>query len=94
MTQTIDRARLTLILNDLRLPAIKQSWPDFAERSDKEGLRATSVGVSSPDRLSATISRFCAVVQERRRSPRVMTSTRLPRALLRSIVSASSGDEA
>ena len=30
--QPIDAQRLTLILNDLRLPAIKQSWPDIAER--------------------------------------------------------------
>ena len=35
MTQDIDRARLTLMLNDLRLPAIKQDWPALAERADK-----------------------------------------------------------
>ncbi len=28
MTQSIDIARLTLMLNDLRLPAIKQHWPN------------------------------------------------------------------
>ena len=33
MTQSIDTARLTLILNDLRLPAIKQGWPAFAGMS-------------------------------------------------------------
>ena len=27
MTQTIDTARLTLLLNDLRLPAFNQGWP-------------------------------------------------------------------
>src|SRR3546814_20374646 len=37
MNQSIDAARLTLILNDLRLPAIKQGWSSIAERSDKEG---------------------------------------------------------
>jgi hypothetical protein len=40
MTQPIDAQRLTLILNDLRLPAIKQTWPDIAARSDKEGWPA------------------------------------------------------
>ena len=40
MTQSIDSARLTLILNDLRLPAIKQGWPAFAERANKEGWPA------------------------------------------------------
>jgi len=40
MTQSIDGARLTLLLNDLRLPAIKQGWSVFAERADKEGWPA------------------------------------------------------
>lgn len=48
MTQSIDSARLTLILNDLRLPAIKQSWPAFAERADKEGWPAASSAPSRP----------------------------------------------
>jgi DNA replication protein DnaC len=40
MTQSIDSGRLTLILNELRLPAIKQDWATFAERSDKESWPA------------------------------------------------------
>jgi DNA replication protein DnaC len=40
MNPTVDAARLSLILNALRLPAIKQLWPSFAERSDKEGWPA------------------------------------------------------
>ena len=40
MSQSIDGARLTLLLNDLRLPAIKQGWATFAERADKEGWPA------------------------------------------------------
>ncbi len=36
---SIDPAKLTLLLNELRLPAIKQMWPQFAERADKEGCR-------------------------------------------------------
>jgi DNA replication protein DnaC len=37
---TIDTTRLTLLLNELRLPAIKHLWEKFAERSDKEGWPA------------------------------------------------------
>src|SRR3546814_13726153 len=40
MTQGIDVTKLTLMLNELRLPTIKQLWPTFAERSDKEGWPA------------------------------------------------------
>ena len=36
----IDAGRLTLALNDLRLPTIKTIWPDFAARADKEGWPA------------------------------------------------------
>jgi DNA replication protein DnaC len=39
--QNIDSTRLTLILNELRLPAIKQGWSAFAERADKEGWPAS-----------------------------------------------------
>ena len=41
MTESIDAARLTLMLNDLRLPAIKQDWPNFAARADKESWPAS-----------------------------------------------------
>ena len=40
MNNTIESTRLSLILNNLRLPAIKEIWPKFAERSDKEGWPA------------------------------------------------------
>lgn len=36
----IDAGRLTLALNDLRLPTIKTLWPQFADTSDKEGWPA------------------------------------------------------
>src|SRR4051794_12556550 len=52
-------------------------------------LRATSVGVSSELKLSATIARFCSGVQIRRRS-RVRSSTRSRPVPLRPIVRASS----
>lgn len=40
MSTDIDTTRLSLLLNELRLPAVKQIWPSFAERSDKEGWPA------------------------------------------------------
>ena len=36
-----DTARLTLALNELRLPAIKALWPQFTEQADKEGWPAS-----------------------------------------------------
>jgi hypothetical protein len=42
MTQSIDIARLTLMLNDLRLPAIKQDWPTLAERADMVPLHGVT----------------------------------------------------
>ncbi len=40
MTKDIDHARLAIIFNDLRLPAIKHGWPILAERADKRGWPA------------------------------------------------------
>jgi DNA replication protein DnaC len=37
MNRSIDTTRLTLLLNELRLPATKHLWESFTERSDKEG---------------------------------------------------------
>lgn len=37
---TVDEARLSLLLNELRLPTIKHLWPRFAERADQEGWPA------------------------------------------------------
>jgi hypothetical protein len=39
-TQVVDTARLGLLLNELRLPAIKLAWTRFAEQADKEGWPA------------------------------------------------------
>ncbi|WP_375784909.1 hypothetical protein ACE10Z_35580 [Bradyrhizobium sp. Pha-3] len=38
--EIIDAGRLQIMLNELRLPTIKQIWPDFAARSDKEAWPA------------------------------------------------------
>ena len=40
MNENFDAARLTLLLSELRLPATRQIWASFAERSDKEGWPA------------------------------------------------------
>ena len=39
-TQAVDSARISLLLNELRLPAIKLVWSQFAEQADKEGWPA------------------------------------------------------
>lgn len=36
-----DAGRLGLMLGELRLPTIARLWPEFAQRSDKEGWQAT-----------------------------------------------------
>lgn len=36
----VDAQRLSLMLNELRLPTVKHMWADFAERADKEGWPA------------------------------------------------------
>ena len=41
MNPAVDTQRLAFILNQLRLPAIKQAWLQFAERADKEAWPAT-----------------------------------------------------
>ena len=35
MSDTIDETRLSLILNELRMPAIKHVWQQFAARSNR-----------------------------------------------------------
>ncbi|CAB3774634.1 hypothetical protein LMG29542_08012 [Paraburkholderia humisilvae] len=40
MSDDFDTSRVSLLLSELRLPAIKQIWSSFAERSDKEGWPA------------------------------------------------------
>src|SRR6201746_2578927 len=59
---SIDAARLSLMLNDLRLPAIKQDWPGFAERADKESWPAA--------RLLAALAEHEIAERDRRRLSR------------------------
>ena len=70
MTQPIDAQRLTLILNDLRLPAIKQTWPEIAARSDKEGWPAA--------RFLAALAEHEIAERDRRRIERHLGEAKLP----------------
>jgi DNA replication protein DnaC len=69
MNDTIDTTRLSLILNDLRLPAIKEIWSKFAERSDKEGWPAA--------RFLAAIAEHEISERGRRRLERHLKEARL-----------------
>jgi len=69
MNNTIDTTRLSLLLNDLRLPAIKEIWPQFAERSDKEGWPAA--------RLLAALAEHEISERARRRIERHLKEARL-----------------
>jgi DNA replication protein DnaC len=69
MTQSIDSARLTLILNELRLPAIKQDWAAFAERADKEGWPAA--------RFLTMLAEHEVAERDRRRLARHLIEARL-----------------
>ena len=68
--QPIDTARLSLILGDLRLPAIKTLWPDFANRADKEGWPAA--------RFLAALAEHEIAERARRRIARHLDEARLP----------------
>lgn len=69
MNPTVDAARLSLILNELRLPAIKHLWPSFAERSDKEGWPAA--------RFLAAMAEHEIAERDRRRIERHLGEARL-----------------
>jgi DNA replication protein DnaC len=73
MSAAIDATRLSFLLNELRLPAIKHAWAKFAERSDKEGW---------------TGARFLAVIAEHElaeRDRRRVERHRPPRARFQTI---------
>jgi DNA replication protein DnaC len=69
-SRTVDAQRLTLLLNDLRLPAIKQVWPDFTARADKQAWPAA--------RLLAVLAEHEVAERDRRRIERHLLEARLP----------------
>lgn len=68
-SNAIDAARLTLLLNELRLPATKLMWPQFAEQADKEGWPAA--------RFLATLVEHELAERDRRRVERHLAEARL-----------------
>ncbi|KAB2911920.1 MAG: AAA family ATPase [Dechloromonas sp.] len=66
----IDTQRLTLLLTELRLPAIRAIWPDFAARADKEGWPAA--------RFLAALAEHEIAERDRRRIERHLEEARLP----------------
>jgi DNA replication protein DnaC len=67
---SVDAARLSLLLNELRLPAIKTLWPQFAEQADKEGWPAA--------RFLAAMAEHELAERDRRRMERHLAEARLP----------------
>jgi DNA replication protein DnaC len=68
--EPIDAGRLSLALNDLRLPAIKLIWPDFAARANKEGWPA--------ERFLAAMVEHELAERANRRIQRHLEEARLP----------------
>ena len=66
----IDTGRVTLLLNDLRLPAIKTLWQEFAARADKEGWPAA--------RFLAALIEHEIAERARRRIKRHLDEAHLP----------------
>ena len=67
---SIDAARLELLLTELRLPAVKQTWKKLAEQSDKEEWPAA--------RFLAALAEHEVAERSRRRIERHLAEARLP----------------
>ena len=65
----VDAARLSLLLNELRLPAIKTLWPQFAETADTDGWPAA--------RFLAAIAEHELAERDRRRIERHLAEGKL-----------------
>ncbi len=65
----LDPARLSLLLNELRLPATKVIWQQFAEQADKEGWPAA--------RFLAALAEHELAERDRRRIERPLAEARL-----------------
>lgn len=69
MSHDFDATRVSLLLSELRLPAIKLMWPSFAERSDKEGWPAA--------RLLMALAEHEIAERDRRRIERHLADAKL-----------------
>ena len=68
-SSTIDTARLSLLLKQLRLPAMTALWTEFTERSDTEGWPAA--------RFLAAMAEHEIAERDRRRVERHLNDARL-----------------
>ncbi|MDE2075078.1 MAG: IS21-like element helper ATPase IstB [Alphaproteobacteria bacterium] len=68
-SNTVDTAKLGILLNELRLPAVKLMWSRFAEQADKEGWPAA--------RFLCTIAEHELAERDRRRIERHLAEGRL-----------------
>ena len=66
----IDAARLTLMLNELRLPTMKAMWPQFTEQADREGWPSA--------RMLAALAEHEIAERATRRIERHLAEARLP----------------
>ena len=69
-TNTVDAARVELLLSELRLPGIRQRWANLAEQSDKEGWPAA--------RFLAALAEHEVADRSCRRMERHLAEARLP----------------
>jgi DNA replication protein DnaC len=69
-TNTVDAARVELLLSELRLPTFKLMWAKLAEQSDKEGWPAA--------RFLAALAEHEMADRGRRRIERHLAEARLP----------------
>jgi DNA replication protein DnaC len=69
-TNSVDAARVELLLNELRLPGIRLMWAKLAEQSDKEGWPAA--------RFLAALAEHEMADRGRRRIERHLAEARLP----------------
>jgi DNA replication protein DnaC len=69
-TNTVDAARVELLLNELRLPGIRLMWAKLAGQSDKEGWPAA--------RFLAALAEHETADRGRRRIERHLAEARLP----------------
>ena len=69
-SHTVDEARLSIMLNNLRLPTIKVLWPQFAEQADREGWPAA--------RFLAAIAEHELAERAHRRIARHLAEAHLP----------------
>ena len=69
-TNTVDAARVELLLSELRLPGIKLRWAKLAEQSDKDGWPAA--------RFLAALAEHEVADRSCRRMERRLAEARLP----------------